>query len=389
MWIRSISASSRRGGAAGVLRTILVLAMVAGASGIGTGASTRRTGDPASGVHRPDAGPAARFILVGDTGTGDARAQRIAAEIRRRAEAVPVSRVFLLGDNVYEHGEAQSIAPNFLDVYRGVFSLGVRIHAALGNHDVEHCRDSERRPVRRDESAYELSRRCEVDAHLATPEFGYRDGFRYYSIEIPGSRSDRRRGGSGDRDRPRSPQPLVEVFVLDSNTLGKEQTKLEQGSDEPQLRWLAGALDRSTARWKVIAMHHPVYTPRRCRWFRFGCRGEDVALSAELGPIFREFGVDVVFQGHQHLYARLKPQRGIRFFVTGAGGRKAKSARDDERTVPREDRGAFNHFVYVHATEDRFGYCVIDAEGVLRDSGSFARGDVTDHEFESDICPEP
>ncbi len=386
MRIRSISAASRGVVVVGALRTILVLAMVAGASGIGTGASTGRTGDPASGVHRPDAGPAARFILVGDTGTGDSRAQRIAAEIRRRAEAVAVSHVFLLGDNVYKHGEAQWIAPRFLDVYRGVFALGVRIHAALGNHDVEHCRDSGRRPVPRDESAYELSRRCEVDAHLATPEFGYRDRFRYYSIEIPGSQPDRRRDGSGDQGRPRSPQPLVEVFVLDSNTLGKTQTKLEHGSDEPQLRWLAEALGRSTARWKVIAMHHPVYTPKRCKWLRFGCRGEDGALSAELEPIFRDFGVDVVFQGHQHLYARLKPQRGIRFFVTGAGGKKADSARDDERTVPREDRGDFNHFVYVRATEDRFGYCVIDAEGDVRDSGSFARRAITDEELEDAAC---
>ena len=379
-----------RRGAAAAPASVLVFAMLASANGIGAESPTGTTGGAASGSRGLDSGRAARFILVGDTGTGDDRALRVAEQIRRRAEAVPVSHVFLLGDNVYEHGSARAIASKFLDVYRGVLSLGVRFHAALGNHDVEYCSDSGRRPVPRDESAYELSRRCEVDAHLATPEFGYRDGFRYYSIELPGESPDRRRDRSGDQDRPRSRQtPLVEVFVLDSNTLGRTQTKLEHGSDEPQLRWLAEALERSGARWKVVAMHHPMYTPRRCKWFRFGCRGEDGAFRPELEPIFQEHGVDVVFQGHQHLYARLKPQRGIRYFVTGAGGRKADSARDDERTFPREDRGAFNHFVYVDATEDRFAYCVIDAEGGLRDRGSFARAAIPDEEFEGAACSAP
>ena len=385
MWIRSISGASRgAGAAAGAFPTVLVLAMVACAGGTRAKASTG-TGGAASGGRHQDTASAARVIFVGDTGTGDDRARRVATQIRRQAEAVPVSHVFLLGDNVYEHGSARSIPSKFLDVYRGVFSLGVRIHAALGNHDVEYCSDSGLRPVPRDESAYELSRRCEVDSHLATPEFGYLDGSRYYSIEIPGELPGWRRDGGGRQGHPRSEEPpLVEVFVLDSNTLGRTQTKLTHGSDEPQLRWLAEALQRSSARWKVVAIHHAVYTPTRCAWFRFGCRGEDGALQAELEPIFREHGVDVVFQAHQHLYARLRPQRGIRYFVTGAGGKKAESFREDARTVPREDRGSFNHYVYVRATEDQFGYCVIDAEGDLRDGGSFARGDATDGEV--DLC---
>ncbi len=338
----------------------MVFVLVAGASA--AGALAGRTGGAASGARRQDPAPAARFILVGDTGTGDERARSVAAEIRRRAESAPVSHVFLLGDNVYENGEARFIASKFLDVYRGILSLGVRVHAALGNHDLERCRESGVRPVPRDETAYALSRDCEVDAHLATPEFGYRDGFRYYSIEVPGGG---RAGSPGN--------PLVEVLVLDSNTLGAEKNKIEDGADEPQLRWLAEALRVSQARWKVVAMHETMYTPTKCQWLGLICRGDDAALRSELEPIFAEHGVDVVFQGHQHFYARLKPQRGIRYFVTGAGGKKPDSARHDERAVRREDRGAFNHFVYVHATEDRFIYCAIDAGGEIRDSGSPGR----------------
>ena len=367
-----------------------MLALVAGASGTCTGASTRIAGGAAFAGWRQDTTRAARFIFVGDTGTGDDRARRVAAQIRRLAEVVPVSHAFLLGDNVYEHGHARSIGSKFLDVYRGVSSIGVRIHAALGNHDVEHCGDSGLRPVRRDESAYELSPGCEVGFHLKTPEFGYLGGFRYYSIEIPGELPSWRGNGGGGQDRSQLEEPpLVEVFVLDSNTLGSEDQKLTHGTDEPQLRWLAEALQRSRARWKVVAMHHPVYAPKRCQWFRFACRDEDEALQTELDPVFREHGVDVVFQAHQHLYARLRPEHGIRYFVTGAGGKKTDSFRQDERTVPREDRGSFNHFMYVHATQDRFGYCVIDANGDVRDGGSFARGDATDGRFDGCSAPTP
>lgn len=190
---------------------------------------------------------------------------------------------------------------------------------------------------------------------------------------------DRPRSVRGGRADARSGEPpLVEVFVLDSNTLGAERTKLTHGTDRPQLRWLAEALQHSDARWKVVAMHHPAYAPKRCRWFRFGCRREDEALRAALEPIFRENGVDVVFPARQHLYARLRPRRGIRYFVTGAGGKRPDSFHEDEHAAPREDRGSFNHFVYVRATEDRFGYCVADANGNLRDGGSFTRGDAAD-----------
>jgi len=364
---------------AGAVWCVLVLATVACASGSGTGVRTRWIGSAEFDALHQDSVRAARFIFVGDTGTGNERASGVAAQIRRSAEAVPVSHVFLLGDNVYGYRSARSIASRFLDVYRGIFSLGTRIHAALGNHDLDHCGDSQLRPVPRDGSAYRPSSRCSVEAQLATPELGFSDGFRYYSIEIPGEHPGRPRNGSGRQARQQWDEPpLVEVFVLDTNTLGRKQTRLTQGSDEPQLRWLTEALQRSNARWRVVAMHHPIYAPTRCWWFRFLCRNDDATLRAQLERIFRAHGVDVVFQAHQHLYARLLPMGGIRYFVTGAGGQEPDSFRRDERTVPREDGGSFNHFVYVYATEDRFTYCVIDVNGGLRDGGSFARGDTTD-----------
>lgn len=325
--------------------------------------------EAAFGRSGPASDPAARFILLGDAGTGEARARQVAAQIARRAAAAPVSHVFLLGDNVYEHGEARAIGRRFLEVFRGVLAAGAGIHAALGNHDVDHCRDSGRRPVPRDGSAYRASPDCWVEAHLGTPEFGYQGELRYYSVEIPAEAATRADG------RGPTSAPLVEVFVLDSNSLGEAQNRFGTAADEPQRHWLTAALARSRARWKVVAMHHPLYAPKRCRWLGFGCRGDDEALRSELEPIFRQGGVDAVFQAHQHLYARLKPQGGVRYFVTGAGGKRPDSFRPDPRTVPREDRGAFNHFVHVEATRDRFDFEVIDRDAKVRDRGGWAHRD--------------
>lgn len=33
-----------------------------------------------------------------------------------------------------------------------------------------------------------------------------------------------------------------------------------------------------------------------------------------------KYGVNVVYSGHDHIYERLKPQKGIQYFVSGAGG---------------------------------------------------------------------
>ena len=378
----------RRGGVARACFVLLALTLAACAGGFRTGGPAATISSAALGARHHDTVPAARLIFVGDTGTGDGRAAGVAEQIRQLSDAVPVSHVFLLGDNVYGYRNPASIYERFLDVYRGVLAGGVRFHAALGNHDLDFCADSGLRPVPRDETAYELAPRCSVRSQLQTPQLGFRDGFRYYSAELEEQPPGWRRDAAEVQDLRRAQEPpLVEVFVVDSNTLGRKQTRLAQETDEPQLGWLAEALQQSGARWKIVAMHHPIYAPVRCRWFRLRCRGADEVLRAELEPIFRENGVDIVFQAHQHLYARLLPQHGIRYFVTGAGGRRADSFRSDEDTVPRDDRGAFNHFVYVRVTDDQFDYCVVDADGEIRDGGSFTRGEVRDRQI--DPCSVP
>ena len=94
----------------------------------------------------------------------------------------------------------------------------------------------------------------------------------------------------------------VRFVVLDSDEL-----------DAKQLEWVEAALKGSVDDWKICYFHHPLYSDG-------ATHGSSVDLRVILEPIFTKYGVNVVFSGHDHVYERLKPQKGIYYFVSGAGG---------------------------------------------------------------------
>ena len=317
-----------------------------------------------SGFLQAQSGDEAYIAFIGDAGSGDRPQARVRDRLLDRSRNGLLDYVFLLGDNVYENGEADEIDDKYFFVYARLLLEGVRFHSALGNHDVAECDASGARPLPRDATAYTG---CDVTAQL-DPEnwFGYVDRARYYSV------------------RSSEASPLFEVFVLDSNTLPTKQTKLEDDeTDTAQVDWLKGALAASTAHWKIVVTHHPIHTPTASSWFLnpfsyFTGHDRDEGLD-DLEPVFTEYGVDAVFQGHNHFYARLEPREGIRYFVSGGGGKDPyKFEPDPGYVVDREDQGDFNHFVHVRMTRDRFEYCVVDDSGSVRDAGSFAKGDDND-----------
>ena len=113
------------------------------------------------------------------------------------------AQVFLLGDNIYDRGSRKYIASRYDDIYAPLMKAGVAFHAALGNHDVLWCEVPQVDPLPDDARAYVPGLLpCDVRYQLRHPSFGYIDGKRYYSVKSDGG-----------------PRPLVEVFILDSNTL--------------------------------------------------------------------------------------------------------------------------------------------------------------------------
>jgi 3',5'-cyclic AMP phosphodiesterase CpdA len=83
--------------------------------------------------------------------------------------------------------------------------------------------------------------------------------------------------------------------------------------DKKQIDWLNEKLATDTAEWKIAYFHHPPYSSG-------GAHGSDTKLREIVEPIFLKHGVDVVFAGHEHFYERIKPQKGITYFVIGSSG---------------------------------------------------------------------
>ena len=84
----------------------------------------------------------------------------------------------------------------------------------------------------------------------------------------------------------------AQFFLLDSN---RELPYLLT-----QRRWLTEQLERSTARWKILVVHHPLHS----------VKGNNNLLQRWLfDGVARTHGVDLILQGHEHAYARMTHHR--------------------------------------------------------------------------------
>lgn len=166
----------------------------------------------------------------------------------------------VLGDNIYPdgatlgtdgHDDAQRFTDIFEEPYGWMRSLGdaFRMYVALGNHDWHTSREGAM---------------AQVAYHEQHPPF-YMDGL-IYSVRPPGHED-------------------VEIFVLDTQVLLAGQTVYEDvlaedGSEvesttveqlEPwaapqteqereMVAWLDARLRASTARWRIVVAHHPLWS---------------------------------------------------------------------------------------------------------------------------------
>ena len=108
---------------------------------------------------------------------------------------------------------------------------------------------------------------------------------------------------NGERFYTFKPKDNVRIFALDSNYM-----------DKTQLDWLEKELAASGSDWKIAFFHHPIYSSG-------GRHGSDEELRAQLEPLFLKYGVDAVFMGHEHFYERIKPQKGIYYFISGGAAK--------------------------------------------------------------------
>ena len=81
----------------------------------------------------------------------------------------------------------------------------------------------------------------------------------------------------------------MQIFCLDSN---REFFYLWT-----QKKWLEEQLKKSDARWKIVVLHHPLYSIKGSM--------NNLFQRTMFNPLVEKYGVDLVLQGHEHAYARM------------------------------------------------------------------------------------
>jgi predicted phosphodiesterase len=162
----------------------------------------------------------------------------------------------------------------------------------------------------------------------------------------------------------------AQFFVLDTNT----RRKLDATGE--QYQWLDKELAKSDATWKFVYHHHPAYSSDDDDFgdtWRTASPNGDVRVRA-LVPLYEKHNVDVVFNGHIHVYERTLPiregkvdrKKGTVYLTSGGGG----GALENFAPTPTWFKGTFRsdyHFCYVNITGNRFELKAYDQDNRLFD----------------------
>jgi tartrate-resistant acid phosphatase type 5 len=208
-------------------------------------------------------GQAVRVVGMGDFGSGSAGQRSVAAAIVLMGRTAPFDFGLTFGDNFYPAGMRGTDDPRWRDWWETLYSpLGITFYPSLGNHEWYS-----------DDGAA-----AEIAYHSPSWKFPSP----YYSFTAG----------------------PVQFFAIDTSEIS-----------EAEVIWLDRAIGASTAKWKVVYGHHPVFAPERNKK-----DGAYMKYTQErLWPLLRG-RVDAYLCGHQHAMAHMDPREGVHFFLSGGGG---------------------------------------------------------------------
>jgi hypothetical protein len=255
------------------------------------------------------AGQPVRIVGMGDFGSGTESQRDVAAAIVRMGKAAPFDFGLTFGDNFYPSGMKGPDDSRWRDWWETLYGpLGITFYPTLGNHEWYS-----------DDGAA-----AEIVYHSPT----WRFPAPYYTFTAG----------------------PVQFFAIDTSEIS-----------EAQILWLDRAIASSTARWKVVFGHHPIFAPERNakagNYMKY--------MQARLWPVIRG-RVDAYLCGHQHAMAHMDPQEGVHFFMSGGGGAPlGKVAKKDPTAVFAESKFGF---LTLEADAARLTIGIFDTDGKAFDS---------------------
>jgi hypothetical protein len=234
---------------------------------------------------------AIRFAVIGDFGSGNQDEQDVADLV----ESWDVDFIITTGDNYYL--SARGFGGNGLNQYDnsvGKFYCHYLKDAAEPDSGTLDCP-----PERQSESINRFFPTIGNHDRTDTASPGITNYLNYFTL--PGAGITNSSGSERFYDFMQGP---VHFFAIDSDTARRDSDDLLA-----QKAWLKKQLAGSSAAWHVVFFHQSAYSSAKHR--------SDPLMQWS----FAEWGADVVFQGHDHVYERIL-RDGIVYFISGNGGRK-------------------------------------------------------------------
>lgn len=254
-----------------------------------------------------------RFAAYGDSRTDDAARARVRAAVEARQPAFSVDSGDLVSD-----GNIQSQWDEWFGTMEPLLATTPLV-AIVGNHEANSWRF-------------------------------------YQQFALPGR--------DGSDDETYASWDYGNVHFLSLNT------EIPYWAGSAQYTWLADDLARASAdprvRWIVAVFHRPPYSS--------GSHGSDMGVREAWSSLFERYGVDLVFNGHDHHYERSyafangvaqRDGTGVVYVVTGGAGAPLYGVVGSGFTAFSR---ATHHFVEVDVTPTELALEAIDAYGNVIDA---------------------
>ncbi len=133
-----------------------------------------------------------------------------------------------------------------------------------------------------------------------------------------------------------------------------------------QAHWLADVLADNPQPWTIVAIHQPIYSTGKYR--------NKPQLQSLFVPIFDQYRVDLVLQGHDHTYGRsARLKNGVRdetgtVYVVSVSGPKSYPFNPRYRDLMAASGTGRQLFQVIRVTPERLRYESVDAAGTRYDA---------------------
>lgn len=214
---------------------------------------------PATGSHK-----AFRTWFLGDPGTRSYRQHAVRDGFLTYANSTSPDLMMLLGDNAYNDGTDEEYQGSvFENMYENIL-INTPLWSSTGNHDLA---------------------------------YGYAHVF-YNIFSFP---TQGEMGGV-----PSNTEGYYSFDYANVHFVALESTYADKSTDGAMANWLRKDLAASTQTWKIVVLHHPLYSSGHDSDKESGL----IKLRENFAPIIEQYGVDLVVYGHSHRYERTPLIRG-------------------------------------------------------------------------------